>query len=434
MTHAPIEETIRRRRFPTFLRLARKTICVVTAAGMLAACATSGGGGMSTARAPTVGPGASSHSTSARMAATPAARPDALPVSLDIAIPVFDPGLADRDGVIDYQEIEEEGIWPQLRRAEANRFAVKMRRALQATQAFGAVRVVTGYEATADVYVLGRIVESNAEDVEIDIRVVDITNRELGSEDFEHRVSEGFFRDRSNIGRDPYDPVFAEAAAYVVDLLARQRASRLEEMKHVAELRFAQSFAPEFAAPYLETDRRGRFELAALPAENDPMMARMDGLRVQDQLFVDRLQAQYDDFYDRMSGPYTKWQQEALPAAVEARRAREKRNAAIAGAVLLGILGGYASAQGNSAAGALATTAVVAGLGKFALDKSAEARAAQAELDEIGMSLDIEISPQVFEIEDRTVQLSGTAGEQYAQWRAVLQEIHALERTPDELL
>jgi len=201
-----LEDASKRDRFRAFLRLVRKATCLVTATGMLAACATSGGG-MSTARAPTVGPGAANVSPATTASAAPFARPEALPIALDVAIPVFDPGLTDSSGNIDFEEIEDEGIWPQLRRAEANRFAVKMRRALEATQAFGAVRVVTGYEATADIYVLGRIVESNAEDVEIDIRVLDITNRQLGSEDFEHRVSEGFFRDRRP---DLYAPLIDE--------------------------------------------------------------------------------------------------------------------------------------------------------------------------------------------------------------------------------
>ena len=49
------------------------------------------------------------------------------------------------------------------------------------------------------------------------------------------------------------------------------------------------------------------------------------------------------------------------------------------------------------------------------------------ELEELGMSLEAEITPQVIELEDRTVMLSGNVEEQYAQWRELLAEIYRAE-------
>lgn len=198
-------------------------------------------------------------------------------------------------------------------------------------------------------------------------------------------------------------------------------------------MRFASTFAPEQFSDYLE-ERRGELRLVGLPAEDDPMMERIEALRVQEQLFIDRLQGQYDTFYDRMNGPYTEWQREALPIAVEARKARRNRNIAIGLSVLTAVVGGFASIQGNSAAGVLATGLATGYLAKRALDKSAESRAARDELDEIGRSLDIDMSPQVIELEDRTVKLEGTADEQYRQWRAALEDVYELEKTPDKQL
>ena len=43
------------------------------------------------------------------------------------------------------------------------------------------------------------------------------------------------------------------------------------------------------------------------------------------------------------------------------------------------------------------------------------------------MSLEAEITPQVIEIEDRTVTLSGNVEEQYNQWREVLADIYQTE-------
>ena len=48
-------------------------------------------------------------------------------------------------------------------------------------------------------------------------------------------------------------------------------------------------------------------------------------------------------------------------------------------------------------------------------------------LEEIGQSLEAEITPQVIELEDRTVMISGSVEDQYAQWREVLAEIYRNE-------
>ena len=43
------------------------------------------------------------------------------------------------------------------------------------------------------------------------------------------------------------------------------------------------------------------------------------------------------------------------------------------------------------------------------------------------MSLEAEITPQVIELEDRSVTLKGNVDDQYAQWRSLLADIYAAE-------
>ncbi|MET1219056.1 MAG: hypothetical protein ABWW63_05425, partial [Glaciecola sp.] len=53
---------------------------------------------------------------------------------------------------------------------------------------------------------------------------------------------------------------------------------------------------------------------------------------------------------------------------------------------------------------------------------------------EMGENLDVEVSPQVLEFNEQEIELTGTAGEQYEQWKAHLFEIYELEATPDTQL
>ena len=59
---------------------------------------------------------------------------------IDVIIPVFDPGLPE-----DPSDYDDENIWPELRRAEANRFAYikAMRTQLQLTEVYGLSESVT---------------------------------------------------------------------------------------------------------------------------------------------------------------------------------------------------------------------------------------------------------------------------------------------------
>ena len=64
---------------------------------------------------------------------------------------------------------------------------------------------------------------------------------------------------------------------------------------------------------------------------------------------------------------------------------------------------------------------------KSGLEARNEAEMHVQALEELGLSLEAEIAPQVIELEDRSVTLTGNVQEQYRQWRKLLQEIHAAE-------
>ena len=64
---------------------------------------------------------------------------------------------------------------------------------------------------------------------------------------------------------------------------------------------------------------------------------------------------------------------------------------------------------------------------KSGLDKRTEAQIHVEALQELGTSLEADIQPQVIELEDRTVTLSGTVDNQYDQWRDVLKEIYVTQ-------
>ena len=366
-------------------------------------------------------------------------------VKLDVVIPVFDPGIP--ENMTDDQKAT---IWPELRRAESTKFALMMKRALESTEAFGAVRVVPNQNSTGDLYVLGKIDESTGEDIEIDIKVVDISGKTWLDTSFDHRVSEQFHQNLRNEGKDPYDPVFDEAAKYIVERLNGRPGKELTILKSITDIRFAASFSESEFSKYLGKKEGllgsedffgfdGSYRtLVNMPADDDPKFMKTKAIRVRDQLFIDNLQPHYRKFESKMNESYAVWQEQSLKEVKAVREAEMEAIGegiigalAIAGAIALVVAskGDYdptLSILGATAAGAVG----VHMLGE-SFKTSKEAEVYRDALSELGQSIDLELAPQVIKFEKETVELTGDAAKQFAQWRNFLKQIYQAEATPE---
>ena len=386
----------------------------------LAGCATTSGY--------TIGPGAiiEALGQTADVSARPA-------VPLNVIVPVFNPNIPDDPD--DYSKLS---IWPELRRAEANRFAVQLRDALADTLVFGSVRVSPDKTATAHLYVNSKILKSNGEDVAIAVELIDISGKQLMKKTYKHRVTEYQLEDPRSKGTDLYLTIFNLAAKDIAKVIRKQKPKKVAQLDAIEEMRFAESFSPGYFSSYLKTSQSGKTKLLALPAENDAMLNRVKSLRIKDQMFVDNMQVDYENFRNDMNEDYFLWQKQSF---TESKAAREAASAAatkkflgllttVVGAAIAAESGPY---SGGSYAGAAIAVAGIATIVDGVQD-SKEAKAHKESLSEMGRSLNIQLAPRVMEMEDRTLELNGDAAEQYAAWRAYLLDIYSKEETPDIIL
>lgn len=366
-------------------------------------------------------------------------------VYLDVAIPVFDPGIPlDQFGNVDDEQVLEQDIWPQVRRTEAKRFAIATKEALADTKSFGSINVTPTTNTSADLFVLGRINYSDTETVKIGVKVMDARNVVWGEQEFEHMVSPAFYRDAERAGNNPYEPVFIQIADYVYNLVKGKSEQELANIKRVANLRYAAAYSPESYNQYLQTRNRRYggetytvFEASGEPAENDVMLKRIEAIRAQDQMFVDQLQDNYDLFALETNAAYRMYQRETMPVA---RKIREEKNdrlinqgLAVGTALLAGLLLKNSDSDAGKAGAAVAGVAAAWSLGA-AVSNNRELGRQRELLNEMGQSTDIQLSPQVMEFKEQEIELTGTAGEQYEQWKAHLRHIYELEATPDTQL
>jgi hypothetical protein len=201
-------------------------------------------------------------------------------------------------------------------------------------------------------------------------------------------------------------------------------------IRQIAEMRFARDFANGAFADYLEEDDKGQISLRRLPAEDDPMLHRVRGLRQRHYVFVDTLQGHYSGFVEEMYGPYHDWRKASFDETVALRELEaEGKQDMIAGgaAILAGVL---AQTSGNRSTRSAGTIAGIGGGGillKKGYQKRREASIHSQALEELGQSLDAAVTPRVVELQDRTVQLTGNVEDQYDQWRELLADIYAAE-------
>ena len=341
---------------------------------------------------------------------------------------VFDPNIPKSK-----DQMKSAGIWPELRRAEANRFSLMLKDALAKKRVFRNVRVHPDTSSSSNLYIQGKILKSNGENIDLEIKIVDITGKKIMNKRFTHRVDEYVLDDPRKQGQDIYNEAFDKIAIYIESKVKRLSSARIKELEAVEQIRFAEAFSEDYFSSYIKTSSRGVTKLITYPDDNDPMMAKIKPLYVKDQLFTDNLQDDYQIFFDKMNSDYLTWQKESFYQAKAERKARAEASAqALAGAFLM--VAGAAAASNSNSSGGYNAGIVAAASGAGLLAKSAqtsrEAKIIREGINELGKDLNIAITPNVIQMEDRLIEVTGDASEQYREWRRVLKEIYEKQETP----
>lgn len=341
---------------------------------------------------------------------------------LDVGVIPFDPGLDSRKN--------DEMVRPEVRNAESRYLASQLVATLQSSNAWGPVRVIPGRETVVDLYVSGTILHSDGERLELAVTASDSSGKQWLAKTYKEVASVYAYDQRRSQTRDPFQGLFNRVVNDLLQARSGLPAGSAETLRTISELRFARDFAPEAYAQHIQENRKGELEISRLPASNDPIMERIQRIRERDYLFVDTLQEHYDTFQRRMDVPYQSWRAESYYEVIAARQLKRQSTARMVGGVAA-VAGGILAAGSNDGSARLGGL-MAAGAGgmliKNALGKRQEAQMHIEALAELGESLEIAIEPQVIELEDRTITLTGNAQAQYAQWKEILKQIYDAER------
>ncbi len=344
---------------------------------------------------------------------------------LDIGVTVFNPGYDPND-----LEAQERGVFPELRRAEARFMAYTVKNTLEATSQWGAVRVVPAETDAVEVMVKGRISYSDGEEVNLDVEVFDATGRVWLKRTYKDTASKLAYRESFPKDLDPFQDMYNDIANDMLEVRRSLSTEELREIRTISELRFAASLSPDAFGDHLKQDRRGKYEIQRLPADGDPIMARMNRVREREYLFIDTLDQHYGAFHDNMTDPYDAYRRFSYEEAVTYKQLkRQARMRTILGAAA--ILGGIAatSKSEDNTVRTAGQVGIAGGIGVFmsGLSKGKAAKVHSEALRELGASVDSELAPMVVEIEGETLRLQGNAQDQFDEWRGLLREIYHTE-------
>jgi len=392
------------------------------------------------------------------------------PQLLNVLIEVFDPGA------LPESEEEARGLTKSIREAEARYIPAHLKDTMQRTGFWGPVRVVPAGTAGGEVRVTGRILKSDGEVLKLAIKADDATGALWFSETYEAVVDATAYDHLTGHDVDVFQNLYNRIANDLDRYRAEMLPARAKTIRDVAEIRFAKEFAPEAFAGYLEKKQPepgllGKFSglvtpastaeygsaedqqqpynaekvadeeaslhyaIVRLPAEDDPMLARIRRIRIRDDMLIDTFDMQYERLYRDMNKVYAQWRESRLAETDMIRdsqaRANDERTKGIlkiVGTVALevacvAITGRSCLTVGTATLATIAVSSGVRQIGE-ASNIEAEAELNRTALVELGQSFDADVKPIVLEVEGQNVELTGSAQAKFRQWRKVLRALH----------
>ena len=340
---------------------------------------------------------------------------------LDVGISVFENSGPMPDGDDDESVFRN----AEVLRAERNYLPYVIGRFLQRTRTWGAVRVVPRPVAV-DVNVTGTITHSDGETLAFRAMAVDARGVRWFDKEYRATANPGAYEGDHN-NDDPFAGAYAALAADMAASLGALSLDDLARIRSVAELAFARTVAPEAFARHVTPKPDGGHELHRLPANEDPLLARVRRIRDRDRLLVHQVNDYYNDFTANIQRPYDEWRREAF----HSRRAQRELSAKADAQMLLGsarIIEGLARMDHRQPS-RLGLDWIARGVGliRGAEDSEERIRETMDSMREIGRSTEANLLPHTTALENRTTRLQQGVESRYSALRVVLEGLYREE-------
>ncbi len=327
------------------------------------------------------------------------------------------------------EEAEDEGTNNQIRKAERHFIPYHLKNTLRQSSQWGAVRVIPAETDSVDLLVTGNIIESNGEHLALQIDVTDAAGETWYSKKYKAEATRSTYGGNRLGQKDAFQDLYNTIANDMAEFKQELNPDEIKKIRTTAQLKFAAEFAPDAFGGYLLKDKKGLISINRLPAADDPMMERLLKIREREYMYIDTLNEQYDQFYNEMWPSYENWRNLNM---TERRAMKEIKRKALTRQLIGALLVAGAIAAGSIDSGNLgslqAGMIIIGGqviISGFNISREAEIH--EAAIQELSESFSSEMKPIVMEFEGKQYELSGSAEEQFNQWRELLRKIYYAE-------
>jgi len=328
---------------------------------------------------------------------------------LDIGIVVFD-NVEDPAATQTYGD----RIFAEVRDKEIRYLPFLLRNTLIESQQWGAVRVLPLADPSVDLLVSGTILVSNGTDLALQIKVRDSTGRSwlekvYGDTAYLADYPENIRFTPGNpfnpaAHTEPYLDLYEQISKDLLAVRALFTAAEMQNIRDVSRLVYANDLSPESFGHMLEQDGNGQLQVISLPAENDPMLARVEDMRLRHHVFIDTVDEYYEALHDEMQQAYVMWRRHAYD--------QEEQEGALAPEPI-------SQDFFSSSSGYLTMTQ--------RYNRFRWSKIYQQEFRELAAGFNQELAPAILELNEQVHGLRGTMEEQYIQWRRILRQLFELE-------
>ena len=318
---------------------------------------------------------------------------------LNVTIPVFDPGIP-----ADPAEFRDLGVFPRIREIEARVQPFHLREAIASAGTWGAVRVVSAPDASAELQVSARIAESDGDRLTLDVRAVDATGRLWLEERFSGVPDERNDAKSGDDGASGFASLFAAIALELANVRDELSARELREIRGVSLMLYASELAPAAFDGYVGKTADGRWRLLRLPAYDAPMLRRIELIRNTEFLITDVIDAKFRELNAELTRTFRAWREYRRKLVdYKAENAR------------------YAAANsGDAPRGSWEAIKDQYFIYKYD-------RITVQEQDRLAVAFNNEVEPKIEAMEQRLAELEGWVAQGYDEWRRLLDELHEVD-------
>lgn len=298
----------------------------------------------------------------------------------------------------------------RIRSLETHYLPVVLRNTLVASNQWGVVRVLPEDDTSVDILIEGSIIDSNGAHLTLAVRAVDSSGRVWLDDTYSGRAHAIDYPDVlpadqaevTEAMKDPFQDLHAQIANDLLLTRMGHTPHALRNLRRIAAMKHARDLSPEAFGGMLATDEQGYLALERLPADSDPMLARIQAMLERHHTFIDTVDTYYEALYLDVKPLYDLWRHysnDQITATEQARQQANQRD--------------YAS----DSFGAL----------RSAYNRYKWAKIFEQEFVGLASGFVSETAPAILELSERVNGLTGSVEEQYAQWRALLRALYDIE-------